>query len=317
MIFSVIVCTYNRANMLADVLSDLARQEIPSKDYEVLVIDNGSTDQTALVAKRFCEHYTNFQCFCEVEVGLSHARNRGFQVAQGKYVGFTDDDCRIHPTWLAKAKVIALEIEPDIFGGPWLPFYTVQKPFWYQDKYDTYAAGNYPKVPGVQSEVFPSGANVFYRRDLLVSCGGFDPNLGMKGTVLGYEEETEAQKRILSRFPRAKVYFEPGLIVQHWVRPAKMHLFWKFKQQYAYGIAKAYSKSTIQPVARINSLVKLLWILISILGHFVLSLLQAFLRDRSAYPFIQNYFYEVTSRSLYELSYRVFRFRLSQKKQFL
>jgi len=89
---SVIVCTYNRAELLRELLPTLCEQTVAFTQYEVIVIDNGSTDHTKTVAAVFAARYPQVRYCYEPRQGLSHARNRGWQEAKGDYVAYIDDD---------------------------------------------------------------------------------------------------------------------------------------------------------------------------------------------------------------------------------
>jgi glycosyltransferase involved in cell wall biosynthesis len=294
MLLSIVVCTYNRADMLATVLENLAGQTLSPDEFEILIVDNNSTDDTARIAQEFCAKYPHFHYFLEKNIGLSHARNRGLAEARGVYVGYTDDDCRIPADWLEKAHRIATEHAPAIFGGPWLPFYTVPKPYWYLDKYDTYMDGKYPTCAEYFQGKFVTGANIFILRTALISCGGFDTNLGMQGGNLGYHEEIELQRRILAAIPGERIFFDPELHLKHWVRPEKMNLLWRFKQQHAVARAKALlgSRDERQSKLTISLIIKLL-IRPLIESIHVICIIP--FRNKTAYPFVQNYVYEVVA----------------------
>ena len=89
---SVVVCTYNRATMLAHVLDSLSQQTISSEKLEVIVVDNNSQDETVDIAKKLLSQFKNHQFLHEPQQGLSYARNCGWRAASGEYVAFLDCD---------------------------------------------------------------------------------------------------------------------------------------------------------------------------------------------------------------------------------
>src|SRR5207253_407576 len=91
---SVIVCSYNGARTLADCLNSLGKINYP--DYEVILVDDGSTDNTAQVAAQF----PNVRYIRQENQGLSHARNTGAAAAKGEVFAYTDSDCMADPDWL-------------------------------------------------------------------------------------------------------------------------------------------------------------------------------------------------------------------------
>ena len=105
---TVILCTYNRCGSLVRALESVAASQLPpSVEWEVLVVDNNSTDQTREVVADFARrHAGRFRYVFEARQGQSHARNAGIQEAAGDVLAFTDDDIRVEPTWLAKLSAV-------------------------------------------------------------------------------------------------------------------------------------------------------------------------------------------------------------------
>jgi glucosyl-dolichyl phosphate glucuronosyltransferase len=101
---TVIMCTYNRCHSVARAMGSVAASTLPnSVKWEVIVVDNNSSDQTRQVIEDFCGwHLGRFRYVFEPKQGLSHARNAGIQEAQGNILAFTDDDVTVQPNWLQK-----------------------------------------------------------------------------------------------------------------------------------------------------------------------------------------------------------------------
>src|SRR5271169_6552202 len=99
---TVILCTFNRCQLLAEALHSVAVSTLPeSVEWEVLVIDNNSTDQTREVVEDFCRRYPGrFRYLFEPQQGKSHALNTGIREARGDILIFTDDDVTVEPTWI-------------------------------------------------------------------------------------------------------------------------------------------------------------------------------------------------------------------------
>ena len=89
-VISVVVCTYNRADLLASVLQSLCEQTLNCSHYEIIVVDNNSGDNTRAVTEDYCRRYPNVHYYLETSQGLSNARNHGWQVAKSKYVAYLD-----------------------------------------------------------------------------------------------------------------------------------------------------------------------------------------------------------------------------------
>ena len=208
LLISVVVCTYNRQDMLPECLASLLNQTFNPAQYEVIVVNNNSLDGTERIASDFVQGKANFRLLNECRQGLSHARNAGYTVAQGEYVAFIDDDARAPADWLEAAARIIAAHSPDIFGGPVNALFEDESPDWYKEAYGK--RGDMGET-GFITEGFIVGTNIFFRKELLEEYGGFDPNLGMKGDKVGYHEETALVHRAFTE--KRKVYYSSALVV--------------------------------------------------------------------------------------------------------
>lgn len=238
---SVVVTTYNRAELLKGCLESLCQQDLDRSQYEVIVVDNGSTDITHQVVQAF--KYTGIiRYYFESQPGMNHARNLGLQSARGYYVAYIDDDALAAPNWLEVAiNLFAAEVPtPDCLGGPIFPFYTSSKPIWFEDKYEIrrdWRAPRYLKT----GESF-SGSNMIWQKKVLDSLNGFDPNVGVIGNTLRLGGETIVFSKLWSMRENVKLYFSRDLIVRHWVPDFKMTIGYRIKRNLAMGqyLANAY-----------------------------------------------------------------------------
>src|SRR5208282_3321540 len=129
---TVILCTYNRCESLARALDSVAAQILPeSIEWEVLVTDNNSNDQTRDVVKDRCHRYPgHFRYLFESQQGKSHALNAGIREARGDILAFTDDDVTVEPTWLHDLTAALHTGEWGGAGGRTLPERTFLPPRW-------------------------------------------------------------------------------------------------------------------------------------------------------------------------------------------
>jgi glycosyltransferase involved in cell wall biosynthesis len=297
-LISVVLCTYNRADLLAAALQTLCEQSLDRGEYEVIVVDNNSTDDTRSVAEGFCRSRANVRYVLETRQGLSHARNRGWQEARGEYVAYTDDDCKLPPQWLAVARQIIAKKSPEIFGGPYFAFYNTAKPPWFKDSYGSCELGG--EARALNADEFLAGGNIFFRRELLETLGGFDTSLGMAGAKIAYGEETALQKRVRDASPEACIYYDPDLYVYHLVRPEKMTLLWRARAAFPKGrsVYRVHQGDAPATIGKASMTVRAIRIVLAFAVDVTLGTLR---RDRAKYPYIQNYFYEHTSRYLHSL----------------
>lgn len=285
-----VLCTRDRAGLLAGALDSLERQDAERGRWEIVVVDNASSDGTAEVVAS----HPGVRCVREERIGLSHARNLGFRSARGRYVGYADDDCRLPPGWVTAALSVIDGPAPEVFGGPYRPFYLAAKPAWFRDEYGSSDRGERARFLDA-GETLPGG-NVFFRRDLLERLGGFDPRLGMAGGRIGYGEESDLQERLRALCPELRVFYDPDLCVEHLVRPEKMSLRWRLAASFGKGSSAYRARLAVAPVTGRTALA---WrALRTALGAAADGTLGALTRDRRRYRRIQNYLYESTARRL-------------------
>lgn len=163
---SVVVATHNGQKYLKENLTSLVDLDYP--DYEILVIDDGSTDSSAEIARSFPE----VKLVQQKKSGLSAARNLGIQESQGEWVAFTDDDCKVSRKWLHYAISRALEKNWDGIGGPN-----------FAPDGDNLIASAVHLAPGAPTHVLLTdelaehipGCNMIFRKQALQTVGGFNP----------------------------------------------------------------------------------------------------------------------------------------------
>ncbi len=276
---------------MASALRSVCEQTLDPSRYEVIVVDNNSTDETKRYTVDVSRTFSHIRYCFEEKQGLSYSRNTGYQTARGQYIAYIDDDCTVPKNWLYLAQEIIEQIGPAMFGGPYRPFYNATKPQWYHDKYGSYDVGTAAKE--LARDEYLCGTNMFFRRNLLEQLGGFSTEVGMMGDRLGYGEETVIQRRICKEHPQEVIYYDPRLIVSHLVRPEKMSIFWCAKQMFVSGRAwqrvlnqtdHSHTHTWFRSFIRMGRAVLLL---LKKLVHGMVA------RDRSRYPFLANYFYEV------------------------
>src|SRR5262245_7591700 len=222
---TVLICTYNRANLLAQTLDTLALNRA-SFLWNVIVVDNNSTDQTcAVVASRVARYPVKLIYLFETRQGKSNALNTGLAATDAEIVIFTDDDVRVSEGWI-EASCRAMFEDPtiDYTGGPVQPIWERPRPSWLDGKrsdlWGTLAILDYGEQPFVfeDRQRVPLGANMAVRRRLVDRIGGFDPELGRTGDSLLGQEQAEFFCR--SRAIGARGLYVPAMSLQHHV-PAR------------------------------------------------------------------------------------------------
>lgn len=212
---SIIVCTYNRAESVRDTLRALRAQKTnPSREWEVVVVDNNSKDHTRQVVEEIQREWPLLRYEFEQTQGLSHARNHGIEVASGDTLLFTDDDVCPEPDWVQVVLDSMAEHDCDACGGYIAPVWEKQPPAWLTERFYGFLA---IKTDMAERQIHtksdtPFGANMAFRREIFARHGSFDVTRGRMGNVLASGEDVELFERILSGggkvmyFPRARVH---------------------------------------------------------------------------------------------------------------
>lgn len=197
---TVIIATYNRSESLSRTLDSLLEQTLPKELWELVVIDNNSTDSTAQAIVRFIEsnkERINVRTFLETEQGISPARNRGLKEGFGEYFAFLDDDELPMPDW-AEVYVNFFDSHPDVAeaGGRMIPLYEYDTPKWLSKYTEILLSGLMDKgdrARPFRKGEYPFGGNIAFRRSTIEKYGMFSSQLGRTGKkLLGGEEKDYA-----------------------------------------------------------------------------------------------------------------------------
>lgn len=223
---SLIIPTHNRARQLIVALESVVRQDMPAGEWECVVIDNASTDDTqqrfAAFAAAHPDH--NLRIVFEPEPGVSYARNRGFAEARAACVASIDDDERINPGFLrAYAGFFATHPEAVVAGGRIIAEYETGRPAW-MSKYTEMPVAN-PMDFGSRVRPFPAGrvpggGNMAFRRAAVLAFGGFDPSLGRVGRETIGGEENDLFERMLAA--GETIWYVPDAVMWHIIPPEKL-----------------------------------------------------------------------------------------------
>ncbi|MBC2709798.1 MAG: glycosyltransferase family 2 protein [Desulfosarcina sp.] len=238
-LISVIICTYNRANILSETLESWLSIQNAGPDVELIIVDNNSTDRTLQVVESFrpsCP--SRLYYVCEKNAGLSNARNRGIEESSGDIVAFVDDDIYFEKSWLNEI-LKAFDDNPEIscVGGKSVPKFEAAIPDWItEDIHKQYGSTGSGKQDRLM--IFPEhpfGLNMAFRKYVFSQVGNFNPILGrVKGCLLSNEE--------LDIFYRVKkanllVYYASKAILYHRIPRDRVDKSWLLKRYYWQGIS--------------------------------------------------------------------------------
>jgi glycosyltransferase involved in cell wall biosynthesis len=219
---SVIVCTHNRADMLPNVIGQLRAQEYPAEAFEIIVVDNDSTDLTPQVVKRFVtEPGVALRYIAENRPGITFARNRGAEEARYPCLAYLDDDCCVEPDWLSQL-VQGFDLHDDVVavgGQVVLDWSQTERPAWLGTGLEPWLGansrlGSQPRLLDEKTQVMES--NMALKREAWQSAGGF---LGMEqfgsrhmsaGEVLYLLKQLHQQRGQIAFVPQAVAVHRMG-----------------------------------------------------------------------------------------------------------
>lgn len=229
---SAAICTHNRAALLPAAIASLLAQSLPPTDFEVLVIDNASTDDTPQIIQRCLAAGGSVTLRSAVQpvLGLSHARNLAVEMAAGDIIAFMDDDAVANPNWLA-ALLDAYAAFPDAWavGGKVLPLWQGERPTWLTDdllpQLSMLDLGDVVRPLTAGEQIY--GVNFSCLRCAFEKFGLFRSDLGRQGAALLGGEENDLQRRVLQQ--GQTIIYSPHAIVGHHVTIERMQpqYFWR------------------------------------------------------------------------------------------
>lgn len=217
---SLVICTYNRCQYLPQSLESVSLQSFSKEKFELIVVDNASTDRTGPIVKEFIQQHPslNVRYVFEANKGLSFARNRGANEAVSDIVAYIDDDVILFPDYLEKLNEFFKKYPHAAgAGGRVIPKYEQQEPVW-MSKYlkgfvgEVYHGNEVKKFAGKMK--YPAGANMIYRKSILEKAGGFNNQLQFRSD----------DKYIYYKIHQFtdEVYFLPDVVLYHYIDSARL-----------------------------------------------------------------------------------------------
>lgn len=232
---TVILCTYNRCQSLANSLESLAATQVPeSVRWQVLVVDNNSSDATRETVEGYCRRFPErFSYLFEPKPGKSNALNAGIQATKGQILAFVDDDVTVESTWLQNLTAPLHNGEWAGAGGRILPEQNFSPPSWIpvEERYALapLALFDLGSEAGSLTEA-PFGTNMAFRRKAFEKYGGFRTDLGPQPGSEIRSEDSEFGHRLLAAGEQLR--YEPSAIVYHSVPQNRIEkpyfLAWRF-----------------------------------------------------------------------------------------
>lgn len=239
---SIVIATRNRAHKLAAGLVRLASLKT-AYSYEVIVVDNDSSDETAKTVDHFVRNFSNISYLLETAEGVSAARNRGWRSVSSDIIAFVDDDIIVAPDYIDRVM--------DVFADrPHLGFVAGQIRLGDPDDLplmiDLRSAPEEFPPYGLISTTGLAGANLAFRRACLVAIGGFDPALGT-GTRFACEDLDAATRAVWAGWPGG---YDPRPVVYHHHGRRTAEDRFRLLRRYDYGRGAYYARFFLRPDTR-------------------------------------------------------------------
>ena len=241
---SIIIPTYNRSNRLSDLLYSLNNQNKTSFSWEVLVIDNNSTDDTKQVVNSHVNRSSiSLRYIFEKNPGLHSGRNRGAYEARGEYLAYLDDDMILSPQWIHGVDLLS-NGKADAVVGKILPKWEKKPPKWLLSLFDngTFGTLGLLDLGDKIKQISPGlifGGNCFISKKLIFDIGGFNPDgLPYKFLMFRGDGETGFFLKFAERGLIA--YYYPKATAYHIINKERVTEDYLYKRAFNQGISNSF-----------------------------------------------------------------------------
>jgi glycosyltransferase involved in cell wall biosynthesis len=243
---TLLVCTYDNADILEETLRSLAAQSDVPCDWEVVVVANNCTDHTLSVCEKHqaAGQIPRMRIICEPRQGVVFARKTGLRSSRGEWVAFIDDDCRLANDWVARA-IGFTEAHPEagVVGGRNILDWEIEPSGLHVSYGESFAGqdwGDVAKQAFSHNRELPCGAGMLIRRHALLQSGYLESGrlIGRDPIHIGAGEDTEIALFIAKR--GWEVWYCPELNLYHFIPRQRMTLHYMCRIHRGFGRAEAY-----------------------------------------------------------------------------
>jgi len=251
-VLTVVIPTRNRADLLAPALESILKQDLAPSRFEVLVIDNGSTDDTQHVIDQYKGQLANLSGIYAPEPGLHTGRHAGMKAAKGDILVFADDDIEALPSWLSSIDAAFKDPQVAMVGGNNYPLFLQNPPDWLNRMWHRATFRGYKSIPSLSVIEFTQaprkmspyqiwGCNFAIRKEVLLQAGGFHPD-GMPKELIRFRGDGETHVSRYVAESGLKCVFHPGASVHHKVTPERMtHAYFR-QRGFNQGVSDSYTQ---------------------------------------------------------------------------
>jgi len=252
--YSIIIPTLNRADNLRVCLEHISLLRVPREGWEVLVIDNGSTDDTGNVVARFKERIPNLSCYLEPRPGLMMGRHLGCEKAMGEILCYLDDDSFVDQGWLLGIEKSFSNPDVLLAGGPNLPEYETEPPpwidkFWTECKYGRINSwlslldfGNDEKMI---SPFYVFGCNFNIRKKVFIDLEGSHPDCIPK-ELQRFQGDGETAISMKLQAQGHSALYSPLLSIHHYVPSSRMTLNYFCNRAFYRGVSDSFTQIRLE-----------------------------------------------------------------------
>jgi len=244
---SVIIPTRNRVKLLKKTISSLLDQTMNKENYEILVIDNGSSDNTKNMVESFMDKI-NIKYFYDDNPGLHTGRHKGLEESKSDVLVYCDDDIEALPTWLEGIKESFEDKKVVLVGGKNLPEYEITPPEWITEMWNKNKKKNwYLSILDLGDEIKEIkpyhvwGCNFSIRKSVLLEAGGFHPD-AMPQDMIKYRGDGESYVSEYILKKGYKVSYNPKASVYHFVSKERMTPEYFERRAFNQGISDSYTQ---------------------------------------------------------------------------
>ena len=250
---SVIIPTHNRCEYLRDAIISIQKQNFSKDEYEIIVVDNKSTDDTPEVVEE-CNRKGKKEVVYvkEPELGLHNARHAGAKAAKGEILAYVDDDVICDSNWLSELIKHYADPEVGCVGGKILPKWEATPPEWV-NQYPSYLSlldlGDKVKElkrPGIW------GCNFSIRKSLLFEVGGFNPDAFGDKKLIWYRGDGEVGLLRSVLGVEKKIIYTPHAIVWHVIPKSRLTISYFKKRSFIQGISDSFLAQRTEKFSRVN-----------------------------------------------------------------
>jgi len=248
---SVIIPTCNRCGRLSRALESISKQTLHPESFEVIVVDNGSTDSTRNIANSFTELIPNLRYYYDESPGLHVGRHKGLKESSSDILVYADDDIEAFPTWLEGIMEAFEDPTVALAGGKILPLYGTAPPQWidtmwgmettpYGKVLSCYSLLDFGNDIKEISPLYVWGCNFSIRKEILEEIGGFHPD-SLPRRLRRYrgDGETAVSRAVARR--GYKALYHPLASVYHYITPEQMTYDYLYQRSFDQGISDSYT----------------------------------------------------------------------------